>query len=178
MLVQVCPATGPALHRCQGVAAAACHRHSFLGLPISWTAVGVGYVRVMVRVHRPPYRTLTPRRARQVEVGPLLGRGGYGRVFKGRWKGAVVAVKVVEHSAFGIDADTAAAEERRVARESLLSTSLSHPSAPHAPLSNAWPVAGEGGRGAWRASRRPYPSLHPSVPRVALQPLLHQRARL
>lgn len=47
----------------------------------------------------------------------------------GRWKGAVVAVKVVEHSAFGSDADTAAAEERRVARESLLSTSLSHPSA-------------------------------------------------
>ena len=44
------------------------------------------------------------------------GRGGYGRVFKGRWKGAVVAVKVVEHSAFGTDADVAAAEERRAAR--------------------------------------------------------------
>jgi len=42
VLVQVCPATGPALHRCQGVAAAACHRHGFLGLPVSWTAVGVG----------------------------------------------------------------------------------------------------------------------------------------
>lgn len=41
----------------------------------------------------------------------------------------MVAVKVVEHSTFGTDADTAAAEEQRVARESLLSTSLSHPSA-------------------------------------------------
>lgn len=37
-------------------------------------------------------------------------------MFKGRWKGAVVAVKVVEHSAFGTDADVAAAEERRAAR--------------------------------------------------------------
>ena len=37
-------------------------------------------------------------------------------MFKGRWKGAVVAVKVVEHSAFGTDVDIAATEERRAAR--------------------------------------------------------------
>lgn len=31
-----------------------------------------------------------------LQVGEMLGRGAYGRVYKGRWKGAQVAVKVVE----------------------------------------------------------------------------------
>lgn len=28
-----------------------------------------------------------------VQLGELLGRGSYGRVYKGRWRGAIVAVK-------------------------------------------------------------------------------------
>ncbi|KAK9822810.1 hypothetical protein WJX81_001964 [Elliptochloris bilobata] len=54
-----------------------------------------------------------------VEVGPLLGRGSYGKVYKGRWQGALVAIKVVEH---------AAETERNLAlRESTLATSIQHP---------------------------------------------------
>ena len=36
-----------------------------------------------------------------LEVGELLGRGSYGRVYKGRWSGALVAIKVVEHRVVG-----------------------------------------------------------------------------
>ena len=36
-----------------------------------------------------------------LEVGELLGRGSYGRVYKGRWNGALVAIKVVEHRVVG-----------------------------------------------------------------------------
>ncbi|KAK9842248.1 hypothetical protein WJX81_002584 [Elliptochloris bilobata] len=95
------------------------------GTPAQGSAGDTGQGQLFPELWR--LRWLGPLEDEQVEVGPLLGRGGYGRVFKGRWKGAVVAVKVVEHSTFGADADIAAAEERRVARESLLSTSLSHP---------------------------------------------------
>ncbi|KAK9823953.1 hypothetical protein WJX72_006631 [[Myrmecia] bisecta] len=56
-----------------------------------------------------------------VEMGPLLGRGSYGRVYKGRWKGAIVAIKVIEHSpkrgGNSVDA----------MRESALSQSVQHP---------------------------------------------------
>ena len=66
-----------------------------------------------------------------VEIGPLIGRGSYGRVFKGRWHGALVAVKIVDPGVAPVapeDAETAAAAyEVRTARESLLSVSLSHP---------------------------------------------------
>ncbi|KAK9794907.1 hypothetical protein WJX73_003974 [Symbiochloris irregularis] len=55
-----------------------------------------------------------------VEVGPLLGRGSYGRVYKGRWKGVAVAIKVVDHM-------TAAGNAVDAARESVLSTSVQHP---------------------------------------------------
>lgn len=29
-----------------------------------------------------------------IELGPKVGGGSFGRVFKGRWKGALVAIKV------------------------------------------------------------------------------------
>ena len=31
-----------------------------------------------------------------IELGPLLGRGSYGRVYKARWKGTIVAIKVID----------------------------------------------------------------------------------
>ena len=70
----------------------------------------------------------------QVEVGPLLGRGSFGRVYKGRWNSSLVAIKVVDHLASGASDGKLAAQEQRIAREALLSTSLSHPSARTRPL--------------------------------------------
>ena len=62
---------------------------------------------------------------------------GYGKVFKARWKSTMVAVKVVQHShipksnsnsqGFGLDRNDPASAEARIAREMLLSTSISHP---------------------------------------------------
>lgn len=49
-------------------------------------------------------------------------QGSYGRVYKGRWKGALVAIKVVEHNSSGGNADAIEG-----ARESLLAASVSHP---------------------------------------------------
>ncbi|KAK9826363.1 hypothetical protein WJX81_002338 [Elliptochloris bilobata] len=72
-------------------------------------------------------RWLGPLHDEQVEVGPLLGRGSFGRVYKGRWTSSLVAIKIVDHLAVNEGADKAAAEEQRVAREALLSASLSHP---------------------------------------------------
>ncbi|KAL3133428.1 hypothetical protein ABBQ38_007295 [Trebouxia sp. C0009 RCD-2024] len=57
----------------------------------------------------------------EVELGPLLGRGAYGRVFKGRWKGALVAVKVIDHRIKGNGNSV------DIQREAILSTSVVHP---------------------------------------------------
>ncbi|GAB4819734.1 hypothetical protein N2152v2_006780 [Parachlorella kessleri] len=55
-----------------------------------------------------------------LELEELLGRGGFASVFKGRWHGALVAVKVVEHIGSSCIAD-------RVEREAALAVSVSHP---------------------------------------------------
>ncbi|EIE22674.1 kinase-like protein [Coccomyxa subellipsoidea C-169] len=78
-------------------------------------------------------RWLGPLQGEQVEIGPLLGRGGYGKVYKGRWKSAMVAVKIVEHSHFPKDhpdrspQSDPTSSDAKIAREMLLSTSISHP---------------------------------------------------
>ncbi|DBA79881.1 TPA: hypothetical protein ACH3X1_008206 [Trebouxia sp. C0004] len=58
----------------------------------------------------------------EVELGPLLGQGAYGRVFKGRWKGALIAVKVMDHTVKGNSSNAV-----DIQRETSLSVSLVHP---------------------------------------------------
>lgn len=55
-----------------------------------------------------------------VQLGELLGRGAFGRVYRGRWKGAVVAVKVIDHR-------VSLGKTHDLSREPLLSMSVSHP---------------------------------------------------
>ncbi|PSC72637.1 kinase [Micractinium conductrix] len=55
-----------------------------------------------------------------VQLGELLGRGAFGRVYRGRWKGAIVAVKVIDHR-------VGPGKSHDLSREPLLSMSVSHP---------------------------------------------------
>ncbi|BDA43697.1 Mitogen-activated protein kinase kinase kinase 11 [Coccomyxa sp. Obi] len=54
------------------------------------------------------------------ELGAVLGRGSFGKVYKGRWKGAMVAVKIIEHSAD---------ENSKIEgfRENLVCSNIQHP---------------------------------------------------
>lgn len=54
-----------------------------------------------------------------VTLGPLLGRGAFGRVYHATLQGRTVAVKVMEHEAAG--------EENEQSLEAMLSGSISHP---------------------------------------------------
>ncbi|GAB4819683.1 hypothetical protein N2152v2_006729 [Parachlorella kessleri] len=58
-----------------------------------------------------------------VELGELIGKGAFGRVYKARWKGAPAAIKVVEHSMPSSSSTTTAPPSL----ETILATALSHP---------------------------------------------------
>ncbi|KAK9865056.1 hypothetical protein WJX84_001824, partial [Apatococcus fuscideae] len=64
-----------------------------------------------------------------VKVGPLLGAGSYGRVYKGTWQGATVAVKVIEHMQTAKTAPTI--DGTKTLLEAIVSIELSHPSVVH-----------------------------------------------
>ncbi|KAK9828952.1 hypothetical protein WJX72_003004 [[Myrmecia] bisecta] len=53
-------------------------------------------------------------------VGEMLGRGSYGRVYRGTWKGSQVAIKVIE---FRANSEKSAS----ISLESVLSTAVCHP---------------------------------------------------
>jgi serine/threonine protein kinase len=98
-----------------------------------------------------------------VRLGPLIGRGAYGRVYRGSWNGNTVAVKVMETTENLTNPDERLPpgqrnEETGGARglfEAALSSALSHPNVVHTyqyavrPISKAMPgtkVLGEGAR--------------------------------
>eukprot|EP00884_Botryococcus_braunii_P016318 jgi/Botrbrau1/336/Bobra.0022s0290.1 len=59
-----------------------------------------------------------------LELGPMVGKGSYGRVYKAKWNGVIVAVKVVEHNPeVGNNLDTLL--------ESTLAQSINHPNLVH-----------------------------------------------
>lgn len=51
---------------------------------------------------------------------PQCNAGSFGKVYKGRWKGAMVAVKVIEHN-------ESVASRLEGLRESVLSANIQHP---------------------------------------------------
>ena len=61
-----------------------------------------------------------------LKLGPVLGRGSYGRVHRARWKSAVVAVKIIEHRGEG-EVVSSGGQRVNIGRESLLATTMSHP---------------------------------------------------
>ncbi|KAL4445354.1 hypothetical protein ABPG77_011179 [Micractinium sp. CCAP 211/92] len=63
-----------------------------------------------------------PETLKGVKLGKMLGRGGFGEVYKGEWRGAEVAVKVIKTCV-----DPASAELTAPMLEGLLSKNLNHP---------------------------------------------------
>ncbi len=57
---------------------------------------------------------------RSVSSCPPRAAGSFGKVYKGRWKGAMVAVKVIEHN-------ESVASRLEGLRESVLSANIQHP---------------------------------------------------
>ncbi|KAK9828701.1 hypothetical protein WJX72_001598 [[Myrmecia] bisecta] len=66
-------------------------------------------------------------------LGPLLGRGSYGKVYKGSWKGQLVAVKIIKHREAGSTWQQMNSSGRKQnshlewAREAALAAGISHP---------------------------------------------------
>jgi len=103
-----------------------------------------------------------------VRLGPLIGRGAYGRVYRGSWNGNTVAVKVMETTENIANpgesppsSEIAKEEEEGGARglfEAVLSSSLSHPNVVHTyqyavrPISKPVPGTKVLGENARRAS--------------------------
>ncbi|CAK0735475.1 hypothetical protein CVIRNUC_000587 [Coccomyxa viridis] len=55
-----------------------------------------------------------------LELGPLIGRGSFGRVYKGRWRAGSVAVKIINH-------DKHVGNNFDAMRESVLCSNINHP---------------------------------------------------
>jgi len=62
-----------------------------------------------------------------VRLGPLIGQGAYGRVYRGTWNGNTVAVKVIEMSDSKLGLTTEELCIKNPIFEAVLSSNLSHP---------------------------------------------------
>ncbi|KAL4452748.1 hypothetical protein ABPG75_008410 [Micractinium tetrahymenae] len=69
-----------------------------------------------------PFGLDPPESLGDLNLGPLLGKGGYGRVYRGNWKSAAVAVKVIDTWV-----DPQSAEPTQPMLEALFSKNLTHP---------------------------------------------------
>jgi len=67
------------------------------------------------------HRSVPDKLLKALALGPLIGRGSFGHVYKATWNGALVAVKVIYHP------PTTAAAKNDAEREAMLSSSLRHP---------------------------------------------------
>eukprot|EP00803_Ostreobium_quekettii_P004803 evm.model.scf_1329.4 EVM.evm.TU.scf_1329.4 scf_1329:24471-29795(+) len=67
------------------------------------------------------HRSVPDKLLKALALGPLIGRGSFGHVYKATWNGAPVAVKVIYHP------PTSAAAKTDAEREAMLSSSLRHP---------------------------------------------------
>lgn len=77
-----------------------------------------------------------PRVFKDIRLGPLIGRGAYGRVYRGNWNGNIVAVKVIasEERLHDEVKDRVSSLNRPDAKglhEAVLSAALSHPNVLH-----------------------------------------------
>lgn len=75
------------------------------------------------------FKKSAPSAFTDVRLGPLIGRGAYGRVYRGTWHGNAVAVKVIE-----MDDDPTKPNSSGVKNpvfEAVLSSNLSHPNIAH-----------------------------------------------
>ena len=70
---------------------------------------------------------------RDIRLGPMIGRGAYGRVYRGNWNGNVVAVKVItsDDAILGREGGEGSGKSRSPLHEATLSAALSHPNVAH-----------------------------------------------
>jgi len=74
-----------------------------------------------------------PRVFKDIRLGPLIGRGAYGRVYRGNWNGNVVAVKVIasEQKIKERKPSDPSRPDTKGLHEAVLSAALSHPNVLH-----------------------------------------------
>ena len=108
------------------------------------TSSGSGGIQTSNTGSVPSITKAMPTAFTDVRLGPLIGRGAYGRVYRGSWNGNTVAVKVMETSerlaspedphgrpAEEMDGQEETQGQTRGLFEAILSSSLSHPNVAH-----------------------------------------------
>uniref|UniRef100_A0A1D2ABN9 Protein kinase domain-containing protein n=2 Tax=Auxenochlorella protothecoides TaxID=3075 RepID=A0A1D2ABN9_AUXPR len=88
-----------------------------------------------------------------VQLGPLIGRGAYGRVYRGSWNGNTVAVKVLETDNPEVEVIKENGSVKKAGLfEAALSSSISHPNVAHTYMYAVRQAAPAGIQGASRSA--------------------------